>query len=145
MRAVTMQVANTQQEYGNVTMVQFGVWVGCLVAVMAAVYLALQLRKEIIPKKGAEKAVKVGPLPLPVEMIKTLATKDELDQLEGKVTKLSSDWSVGLENLRREVKEDDEKIHTRVNAVSIKLADVAGEIRKIGDNVQTLVNKEINK
>ena len=124
--------------YGEVTGAQFAVGCAIIVLIMSGLLVGINLKEKLIPKKKEGQDVKVSPNPLPVELIKTLATLDHIDDLR-------REFNRGIESLRREMKTDDDGIHKRVGAISIKLATVDGKLDQVIKSVEMLVEKEVSK
>lgn len=138
--------------YNDVTAVQFAAVFVSLTALMAAALLATKLKDAWWPRKREVAPVKISPNPLPVEITKTLATKDDVEKLEKSINEVEADVEAldvkgdkKREELRREFKEDTERVHKRIGAISIKLATLGGTLNQVAGNVTSLVNKEIEK
>lgn len=67
-----------------------------------------------------------------------LATKLEVKRVEDKI-------DVGLAGLRKEMKDDDDGLHRRVGAISVKLATVDGKLDTANNNLNMLLQKEVGK
>lgn len=67
-----------------------------------------------------------------------LATKKEVQHLEEKVDQ-------GMTSLRKEMKDDDDGLHRRVGAISVKLATVDGKLDTANSNLNMLLQKEVGK
>lgn len=67
-----------------------------------------------------------------------LATKTEVKHLEDKVED-------GMKSLRKEMKDDDDGLHRRVGAISVKLATVDGKLDTANNNLNMLLQKEVGK
>lgn len=67
-----------------------------------------------------------------------LATKTEVKHLEEKVDQ-------GMTSLRKEMKDDDDGLHRRVGAISVKLATVDGKLDTANSNLNMLLQKEVGK
>ena len=114
-------------------------WVDSIVILGGLCAIALLLKKvkdEFWPKEVEDKPLKVSPNPLPVELVKSLATLEDLDKLRAEVKH-------EIEGLRRDMKDDDNGIHRRVGAISVKLATVDGKLNTISNNLNLLIEKAV--
>ena len=124
---------------------QLGEGVLVLTGIMAALWLGTQLKRAWFPSGNPQKEVKLGPSPLPVEVVKTLATKEELFELERSVTD-------DLTDLRKQVHEERKtsrvafgKVHKRIDELLSNTSEMKGELKGIAENLSKLLDRHLKE
>ena len=130
-------------KYADVTAVQFAAVFVVIVALMGALKLGTDLKNLWFPAKKSATDFKLNPSPLPVEVTKTMASKDELREFEADVCKR-------FEQIERQINEERKaarvalgKVHARIDKVMEATAEIKGEVRQIGSNVEKLLSNHL--
>ena len=124
---------------------QLGDFVVVLTGIMAALWLGTQLKRAWWPSALQKKEVKVGPLPLPVEIVKTLATKEELHELERSM-------GCDLASLRKQMNQERQtsreafgKVHHRIDLLLSNSSEMKGELKGIAGNLSKLIDRHLKE
>lgn len=112
--------------------------------IIAAVVVAL-LGGGIGGAKIQEKRQKVElhPTPLPVELVKTLATKEDLGEVEEKLEGRIGRVEQAATEDRRILRSMEGKTHERIDKVAEALARQQGTIEQINANVERLIERQM--
>ncbi|MFD2275460.1 hypothetical protein ACFSQZ_03170 [Rubritalea spongiae] len=130
-------------DYGDVSGVQFAAFVSCLVAVMGALLLGTKLKKEWFPAKDEGKAVKLSPLPLPVEITRQMATKEELREAEADIEKRFDRLEETQEQQRVAARMAIRNVHKRIDKVVENTSEIKGELKQVNENLGRLVERSM--
>lgn len=110
-----------------------GAWVtGVIVAIIGAMFAGF--------KGGRAGRVKVEPQPLAVEITSTLATKKELEDLEGRIVAELKKLEGALNGERSVARIANGNLHARIDKTVESLAEVRGELSQINANLNRLVD-----
>jgi len=114
-----------------------------LLGAIAAFIVKIQTRKHAFQEgheKGRAERVEIEPNPLPVELVETIATKKELQELEARITRELKKIEDALGNERDVARKANGNIHARIDKSSEALAEVRGELKQISENTDRLLD-----
>ena len=114
-------------------------------AIIGAVFAGLAglVGKNYGEKRARE--VMITPNPLPVELVKTLATKEDLEEVESQLeTRITRVEDAAAED-RKVLRHMEGKIHDRVDQMAEKLNGMSGELKKIGESVGLLLELKMKE
>lgn len=86
------------------------------------------------------KRIRVEPSPLPVEIVKNLATKDELDEVEKRIAGEFKKIESALAKEREVARTAQGNLHARADKTAEALAEVRGELNQINENLGRLLD-----
>lgn len=123
-------LADTTQDDG--TLGQILPWITTfVVAVISAV----------LGKKVSDaKRVKVSPSPFPIELSEKVATKEELDALEERISEELQKIEAALLKERDVARTANGTIHARIDKSTEAIAEVKGELNQINANLSRLLD-----
>lgn len=122
---------------------QMGVGFAVVVGLMGALLMGIKLKKSIVPDEEKVANVKLSPSPLSVEIIKTLATKDELDEFRRAVSEDFKEVDRKFQVEREAARVANGKLHARNDKVLEAVAEMRGEIKQVAQSLNILINKHI--
>lgn len=111
--------------------------VGAIAAVGVAVAAAVKAFRN---GEAKGKGLRVEPQPLAVEISSTLATKKELEDLEGRIVAELKKLESALSNERSVARTANGNLHARIDKTTESLAEVRGELSQINANLNRLVD-----
>ena len=124
----------------NATANQLGVGIFVITGIMGALWLGTQLKKSWFPSEKDR-----GPIPLPVSVTKTFASKEDLKELEedmkGRVALLQSQFDQAREANRISLG----KIHARIDVLVQNTAELGGELKQVSANMDRLLERHLKE
>ena len=112
-----------------------------VVAVIGSIGAVFQRRKG--REEQRQRDIRVHPSPLSVEIIAKLATKEQLDELENDIKARLGALEKFAAEERRISRDEQSKIHYRIDKIAEGLAGVQGELRSMNQNMQLLLQRSI--
>jgi len=87
----------------------------------------------------------IPPNPMPIEIVKNLATKDDVTEVEPRLERRIDSVEENADVERGVVREEQGKIHARIDKVAEKVAGIDQKAEQIDRNVRTLLNIQLKK
>lgn len=118
--------------------------VGAVGTIIGAIFAGIGLVAGKIWGKKEASVTKVRPLPLPVELREKLATKDDLHDVEEQLGSWIGRVERAMTDERQTVREEQGKLHARMDNFGEKLSDLVGEVRQMNANVGRLIDRKLD-
>jgi len=124
----------------NYTNSQMGSALAIIIAIMGAVLLAINLWKALAGKKPVNK---IDPLPLPVNITRDFATKEEVKDVEQGLCRRVEQVVEMIESDRKANRESIGKVHSRIDKLVENTAEIKGEMKQFNQNVELLLKDKL--
>ena len=127
----------------NYSASQMGIAIGILAAIAGLALILVKLYKSLIPQKNEPSGININNNPLSVEMVKQLATKEELQELDREIHQRFDSIEKKLDNERMATRASLTNVHNRVDKHAEKASEIKGELKQINENLQLLLQQQI--
>ena len=111
----------------SVSFQQAGMGLGVAIMLMGALLLFLNLKEKLLPKSKDATDVRVGPLPLPIQMAERFATKEELHDVKQEV-------KAEIRELEKVVPETERRILMAIANTGNKMEEMVNKMASVATN-----------
>lgn len=129
--------------YDEVGPVQFAAVVVSISAILGMLLVGTKLKQSWFPGEQKKESFELSPNPLPVEIAKTLATKDELNELEVDVNGRFDRIETQISEERSTARIAIGNVHKRIDTVVENTSEIKGELKQVNANLGRLLDQQI--
>lgn len=127
----------------NATPNQLGVGLIVIGSFMGFLIMGIVLWKHLVPSEKKPSQVTLTPSPLHVELVKTLATKEELESLERDIKAGFERIEVKLQAEREAARVALGKAHGRIDKFAENTSEIKGELKQLNASMRMLLERQL--
>ena len=127
----------------NYSASQMGIAIGILAAIAGLALILVNLYKSLVPKKKEPSGININNNPLSVEMVKQLATKEEVQELDREIHQRFDSIEKKLDHERMAARASLGNVHKRIDKHAENTSEIKGELKQINENLKLLLQQQI--
>ena len=120
-----------------------GIAIGILAAIAGLALILVKLYKSLIPQKNEPSGININNNPLSVEMVKQLATKEKVQELDREIHQRFDSIEKKLDNERAAARTSLGNVHKRIDKHAENASEIKGELKQINENLRLLLKQQI--
>ena len=127
----------------NYSASQMGSAIAILGGIAALALILVKLYKSLIPQKNEPSGININNNPLSVEMVKQLATKEEVQELDREIHQRFDSIEKKLDHERMAARASLGNVHKRIDKHAENTSEIKGELKQINENLKLLLQQQI--
>ena len=117
-----------------------GNWIIGLIGALTTAAVAIIGKLKLDAAKREKSSVRIEDQPLAVSLVETLATKDEMKELEGRLVREIKKLEEVISSERGVARTANGNLHARIDKSSESLANMMGQLTQISANLNLLID-----